>query len=175
MENVTLTQKEQTRLQVLNSQLADHMTTDQTATLMGVSEHHARRLLAAYKKEGAVALAHGNRGRRTANATPDSLATTAADALRGHADTGGRQLPQMVWREWPSVHTAVGGGRRYRDRGQCAVLRVGEHPQLLPTDRGADTGLRHTTRTLSRPPCRHQRPPPVPPSSVELWTSLAYS
>ena len=75
MENVTLTQKEQTRLQVLNSLMADHMTLEQAATLMGVSTRHTRRILAAYRREGAAALAHGNRGRRPANATPDPLAT----------------------------------------------------------------------------------------------------
>ena len=75
MENVTLTQKEQARLQVLNSLMADHMTLEQAATLMGVSARHPRRTLAAYKQRGAAALAHGNRGRRPANATPDSLAT----------------------------------------------------------------------------------------------------
>ena len=48
MENVTLTQKEQARLQVLNSLLAEHMTLDQAATLMGVSARHTRRILAAY-------------------------------------------------------------------------------------------------------------------------------
>ena len=74
-ENVTLTQREQTRLQVLNSLMADHMTTEQAATLMGVSARHTRRILAAYSKEGAAALAHGNRGRRPANATLDPLAT----------------------------------------------------------------------------------------------------
>ena len=74
-EHVTLTQKEQTRLQILNSLMADHMTTEQAATLMGVSARHTRRLLAVYSKEGAAALAHGNRGRRPANATLDSLAT----------------------------------------------------------------------------------------------------
>ena len=45
---------------------------------MGVSELHTKRLLAAYRKEGAAALAHGNRGRRPANATQDSLATDVA-------------------------------------------------------------------------------------------------
>ena len=74
-EHVTLTQREQTRLQVLNSLMADHMTTEQAATLMGVSARHTRRILAAYSKEGAAALAHGNRGRRPANATSDPLAT----------------------------------------------------------------------------------------------------
>ena len=75
MENVTLTQKEQTRLQVLNSLMADHMTLEQAATLMGVSARHTRRILAAYRRDGAAALAHGNRGRRPANATSDPLAT----------------------------------------------------------------------------------------------------
>ena len=40
MENVTLTQKEQARLQVLNSLLAEHMTLEQAATLMGVTTRH---------------------------------------------------------------------------------------------------------------------------------------
>ena len=45
---------------------------------MGLSARHTRRLLAAYRKDGAAALAHGNRGRRPANATPDPLATDVA-------------------------------------------------------------------------------------------------
>ena len=49
MENVTLTQKEQARLQVLNSLLAEHMALDQAATLMGVTTRHTRRILAAYR------------------------------------------------------------------------------------------------------------------------------
>ena len=73
MESVTLTQREMARLQVLNSLLAQQMTTVEAATLMGVSTRHTSRLLAAYREEGAVALAHGNRGRRPANATPDSV------------------------------------------------------------------------------------------------------
>ena len=79
MENVTLNQREQTRLQTLNSLLADYMTIDQAATLMGVSARHTWRLLAAYRKEGAAALAHGHRGRRAPNTTPEK---TKAEALR---------------------------------------------------------------------------------------------
>ena len=75
MEHVTLTQQEQARLQVLNNLLAGYMTTEQAATLMGVSARHTRRILAAYREDGAAALAHGNRGRRSANATPNALAT----------------------------------------------------------------------------------------------------
>ena len=51
MENVTLSQREQARLQVLNSLLAEHMTMKQAYTLMGVSTQHTRRILAAYRKE----------------------------------------------------------------------------------------------------------------------------
>ena len=47
MENVTLTPKEQTRLQVLNSLLAEQIVLDQAAELMGVSPRHTRRILAA--------------------------------------------------------------------------------------------------------------------------------
>lgn len=67
-----MTQDEQTKLQILNSLLSDYMTIDQAATLMGVSTRHTRRLLAAYRKEGAAALAHGNRGRRPSNITSET-------------------------------------------------------------------------------------------------------
>ena len=65
--------KEQTRLQVLNSLLDEHMTLDQAAMLMGVTTRHTRRILAAYREEGAAAAAHGHRGRKPANATPDAV------------------------------------------------------------------------------------------------------
>ena len=84
-----MTQKEQARLQVLNSLLTGHMTTEQAATLMGVSARHTMRILAAYKQEGAAALAHGNRGRRPANATPETMATQIhrliGDAVEFHS------------------------------------------------------------------------------------------
>ena len=72
MENVTLTPKEQARLQVLNSLLAEHMTLDQAATLMGVSTRHTRRMLAAYREKGDATVAHVHRGRRAPNATPEA-------------------------------------------------------------------------------------------------------
>ena len=65
--------EEQARLRVLSSLLAEHMTLDQAATLMGVSPRHTRRILAAYREKGAAAVAHGHRGRKPPNATPDAL------------------------------------------------------------------------------------------------------
>ena len=46
---------------------------------MGVSTRHTRRILAAYRKDGAAALAHGHRGRRAPNTTPEE---TKAEVLR---------------------------------------------------------------------------------------------
>jgi len=70
MKGLTLTTKEQNRLQTLNGVLERHWPMREAATLMGMSERHGWRILAAYRKEGAAALAHGNRGRAPANATP---------------------------------------------------------------------------------------------------------
>ena len=67
MRGLTLTQREQTRLQVLNRLVTQQLTTSEAATILGLSERHTRRMLAAYRKEGAAALAHGNRGRRPDN------------------------------------------------------------------------------------------------------------
>ena len=68
-----MTPREQSRLQVLNSLLAEHMTLDQAATLMGVSTRHTRRILADYRENGAAALAHGLRGRKPPNAIPEPI------------------------------------------------------------------------------------------------------
>ena len=68
-----MTPKEQTRLQVLNSLLAEQIALDQAAELMGVSPRHTRRTLAAYRENGAAALAHGHRGSKPANATPAAV------------------------------------------------------------------------------------------------------
>ena len=73
VENVTLTPKEQTRLQVLNSLLAEQIALDQAAELMGVSPRHTRRTLAAYRENGPAAVAHGHRGRKPANATSEAV------------------------------------------------------------------------------------------------------
>ena len=72
MENVILTPKEQARLQVLNSLLAEHITLDQAAELMGISPRHTMRVLKAYRENGATALAHGLRGHKPVNTIPEA-------------------------------------------------------------------------------------------------------
>ena len=94
---MTLTQKEQTRLQILNSLMADHMTTEQAATLMGVIARHTRRILAAYSEEGAAALAHGHRGRRASNATPEPLRSEVLRLARSrYLETNHTHLSELL-------------------------------------------------------------------------------
>ena len=49
---------------VLNQVKTGKMTGEGAAEVLGLSLRHVRRILAAYRKEGAAALAHGNRGRK---------------------------------------------------------------------------------------------------------------
>lgn len=70
---VTLSKKEQNRLLVLNQVEAGRISGQQAAEVMGISLRHARRLMAAYRKEGAAALAHGNRGRKPKHVLSDQL------------------------------------------------------------------------------------------------------
>lgn len=76
MEKVTLNNKEQKRLLVLNEVLAGRMTGQEAAEMLGVTLRHSRRLIAAYRREGAAALAHGNRGRPPANKLDGQVAET---------------------------------------------------------------------------------------------------
>jgi len=73
MKGLTLTTREQNRLQTLNGVLERYWPMREAAKVMGVSERHGWRILAAYRKEGAAALAHGNRGRTPANVTPPAI------------------------------------------------------------------------------------------------------
>ena len=64
---------------MLNSVLEYQVPIAQAAELLGVSQRHARRLLAAYREQGAAALAHGNRGRRPHNAIPPAQAAAVVE------------------------------------------------------------------------------------------------
>ena len=54
-----MNQKEQARVSVLNSVLGFQVPVAQAAEMLGVSQRHARRMLAAYRKDGAATLASG--------------------------------------------------------------------------------------------------------------------
>lgn len=71
--SITLNRHEQKRLLVLNAVVAGQSTVAEAAASLGLSERQVRRVLAAYREEGAAALAHKNRGRRPAHATSQEV------------------------------------------------------------------------------------------------------
>lgn len=83
MKELTLTAKEQNRLQSLNGVLEKYWPMQEAAKVMGVSERHGWRILAAYRREGAAALAHGNRGRMPANVTPQAIREQVISLAKG--------------------------------------------------------------------------------------------
>ena len=87
MKELTLNEKELARLQVLNNVIEHKVPMAQAAEVLGVTERHAWRILAAYRKEGAAALAHGNRGRQPPNAVSDELAAAVVN-LAGNTYSG---------------------------------------------------------------------------------------
>ena len=107
MRGLSLNQKEQARLQVLNGVLERKVSVAEAAQIMGVSERQAWRIVAAYRKEGAAALAHGNRGRRPANAIP----TATRDLVIGLARTHYKGLNHTHLTELLAEREAVALGR----------------------------------------------------------------
>ncbi|HYM91247.1 MAG TPA: ISNCY family transposase [bacterium] len=72
-ETIALTQVEQRRAIVL-TQLGEHrIDAAHAAALLDLSVRHCRRLLAAFRRRGPAALAHGNRGRPASNRVPRAL------------------------------------------------------------------------------------------------------
>ncbi len=78
-----MSQREQGRLQVLNRVLEGWLRVADAARLLGVSERHGWRLLAGYRKEGAAALAHGNRGRKPAHTVGKDVKRRVKDLACG--------------------------------------------------------------------------------------------
>ena len=92
-----MNQREQARIQVLNSVLEYQLPIAQAAEIMGVSERHTKRLLAAYHRDGPAALAHGNRGRRPHNAVPEATAATVVKlASNGYVGANHTHLTELL-------------------------------------------------------------------------------
>ncbi len=98
MEGLTLSTKEQNRLQILNGVMESHWSMAEAAQLMGVSERHGWRLLAGYRKKGAVGLAHGNRGHRPSNATPEHTRDLVISLAQGiYKDVNHTHLSELLF------------------------------------------------------------------------------
>ena len=70
---VTLTVREQKRLRVLVELEAGRLSGQEGARVLGISLRQVRRLVAAFREQGAVGLVHGNRGREPVNKLPAGM------------------------------------------------------------------------------------------------------
>ena len=80
---VTLNNKEQKRLMVIGELDRGMVRGSEAATVLGISLRHLRRLMAAYRREGVVALAHGNRGRKPVNTIAAEVKQRVVDLAAG--------------------------------------------------------------------------------------------
>ena len=96
MKGLTLSLKEQKRVQVLNEVLERKLSVGEAAELLGVSERHGWRLLAAYRKEGAAALAHGNRGRKPRHALSGEIRERVVALAKGYGPCNHSHLTELL-------------------------------------------------------------------------------
>ena len=81
---------------MLNSVPEYQLPIAQAAEIMGMSERHTRRLLAAYRKDGAPAVAHGNRGQKPHNAVPEAVATAVVKLTSNGCGANHTHLTELL-------------------------------------------------------------------------------
>jgi len=110
------------RLVVLNQVEMGKMIGREAAKVLALSLRHVRRLVAAYRREGAVALAHGNRGRKSHHALDVSLRQCALELAVEHPYHQARSLLRYEIGDEISYRTihcwAQEGGRELREEGE---------------------------------------------------------
>ena len=91
-------QFEEARRYVFDRVIAGDLQASQAAEILGISERHAWRLLAAYRTRGAAALEHGNRGRRPYNALPADVAPAVVRlATTRYPGANHTHLAELLW------------------------------------------------------------------------------
>jgi len=92
-----LNRREQKRLVVLNQMEKGKMIGREAAEVLGLYLRHVRRILAVYRKEGAAALAHGNRGRKPHHALDKSVRKQILDlGQRTYAGCNNQHFTELL-------------------------------------------------------------------------------
>lgn len=96
-DGLTLSKREEKRVDILNRVLAGMLTASEAAPLLGVGERQAYRLLSAYREEGARGVVHGNRGRPSARAIAAEVREQVVALARGrYAGVNHSHLAQLL-------------------------------------------------------------------------------
>ncbi len=112
MEGLTLNGREQARVRVLNGVLEGKWGVVEAAGVMAVSERHSWRLLAAYRKEGVVALAHGNRGRQPVHVISEDVRDRVRALAQGKYQGFNHSHMTEVLTEREGLHVSRSSVRR---------------------------------------------------------------
>ena len=146
-EEVTLNRKEQNRLVVMNQIEGKKLTVDKAATLLELSPRHVWRILTGYRKEGASALAHGNRGRKPVNTIEGGLRRKIVELASGKyygfnqqhfteklADKEGINLSRSTVRRILLTRGIKSPQKRRAPKHRSRRERYPQEGQLLQTD-----------------------------------------
>jgi hypothetical protein len=132
MRTVTLSQKQQRRVDLLTRLDAGSLDVTTVSQALGVSPRHVRRLLARFRQEGMASVVHANTGRSPANRTDPGLVETI------------RQL--------------AGPGGKYHDLNVCHLHDLLPREEVALGRSTLDRLLRETgLRQPSRPPAKVYR------------------
>src|SRR5689334_6556922 len=129
--SVTLTPRQQHRLAVLNRLVAGHCTASEAAQLLGLSERTIWRLKAAYERQVAAALVHGNRDRPKSWALPEDLRDRVRTLVaERYADCNDTHITELLAREHEIFLSRPSVRRILRSGGSAAP-----HPRRAPRHR----------------------------------------
>jgi transposase len=147
MKGLTLSTREQTRLTIMNLILDRRYPVKEAAQLIGISERHTWRLLAAYRRKGAAALAHKNRGRLPWNSKDPNLLTRVVELARDRyqgvnhchltellAEREGITLSRSTVRRLLSANGLVSPKRRRGPIHRCRRQRMPQEGMLVQID-----------------------------------------
>lgn len=116
---VILTVREQKRLRVITELDAGRVSAQEAADVLGLSSRQVWRLVAAFRKEGAAGLAHGNRGREPVNKTPRRICEQVqALARKQYADYNDSHMTEELEKEHQIVISRSTARRLRRAMGQ---------------------------------------------------------
>ena len=98
--NASLTPRQQQRLVVLDRLVGGSCTAVQAALLLNMSERQVWRLKAAYQRDGATAVIHGNRERSKPWALTDDLRDRVRTLVAAHyADCNDTHIAELLARD----------------------------------------------------------------------------
>jgi len=111
-ENITLNQEEQKRLYVLNQVIEGKLIASKAARLLKRSVRQLRRWIAEYRRRGAAAVIHGNRGRPPVNRVASATARRVVKLARGRYCGFNQQHFTELLAEREDIHLSRSSVRR---------------------------------------------------------------